>query len=132
MPDASVSLDGNEDSSEADDYLGVGQSQEPNVADDEDDEVDEEVVEEDDDEDNNDEAQAEFKDIEQEHLSNRRESKEHNDKHGNLSASNMSRLSSDATPPSNASGSSGSGGIMKLKIQLKAQPDEKSKVYRIV
>ena len=48
---------------------------------------------------------------------------------------NPSKTPQQTTPPSNSAGSSttgGGGGIMKLKIQLKTQPDEKSKIYRIV
>lgn len=49
------------------------------------------------------------------------------------SQSDNSKPNLQTTPPSSSMGSGGgSGGIMKLKIQLKTQPDEKSKVYRIV
>lgn len=44
--------------------------------------------------------------------------------------SSVNKSTVESTPSS--SSASGSGGIMKLKIQLKTRPDEKSKVYEIV
>lgn len=54
-------------------------------------------------------------------------------RHTRKTSPKSTKPTSQTTPSSSSAGSSGAGGgIMKLKIQLKTQPDEKSKVYRIV